>query len=190
MPLYAFISGGVIFFAAHLFSTFRKRGEGDIKIRNYRPYMGLFTLVSLVGLALFAWGWANLRPWPQLWTPPEWGRHIALSLMPFAAILISAAYLPTGYIKKFVGHPMLLAVMVWALAHLAANGDLGALLLFGVFFLYALVDRLVVAARGDRGPVGQKPTILGDMLAISVGGGAYLVIIFWLHKAVIGVSPV
>lgn len=190
MPLIAFIAGAVIFFAAHLFSTFRKRGEGDIKARIYRPYMGVFSLVSLAGLALFAWGWANMRPWPQLWTPPEWGRHVALSLMPVATILISAAYLPTGYIKKLVGHPMLAAVMVWALAHLSANGDLGAVMLFGVFFLYAVIDRIAVALRGERGAAAEAPNVLGDMLAISIGGGAYLIVIFWLHKAVIGVSPV
>jgi uncharacterized membrane protein len=190
MPLYALIAGAVIFFGAHLFSAFRSRGPTGLRAKlGYRAYMGLYTLVSLVGLALFAWGWANMRPWPEVWSPPEWAKHVTQALMPIAAILVAAAYLPVGYIKKTVKHPMLTGVKVWAIAHLASNGDLGAIVLFGSFLAYAAIDRIAVARRGDKGPVGVKPNLMGDMLAITVGFLFYLVVVFWLHQAVIGVSP-
>ena len=189
MYLPALIIGGVIFFAAHLFSTFRKRGEGDVKARmGFRPYMGLFTLVSLVGLALFAWGWANMRPWPQVWSPPDWTKLIPQTVMPIAMILLVSAYTPVGFIKKTVKHPMLLAVKVWAAAHLCANGDLGAIVLFGAFLLYAVIDRIALARRSDKGPVGVKPSFMGDMMAIAGGLAAYMVIVFWLHPLIIGVA--
>jgi uncharacterized membrane protein len=188
MPLYALIIGAVVFFGAHLFSTFRSRGETGLRAKlGYRPYMGLFTLVSLIGLALFAWGWANMRPWPQVWSPPDWARHIPQTVMPIAMILLAAAYTPVGFIKKTVKHPMLLAVKVWAAAHLCANGDLGAIILFGSFLLYAVIDRIALARRGDKGPVGVKPSFMGDMMAIAAGLAAYLVIVFWLHPLIVGV---
>ncbi|WP_373925366.1 NnrU family protein, partial [Burkholderia pseudomallei] len=37
-------------------------------------------------------------------------------------------------------HPMLAGVMVWAGAHLLANGTLHAELLFAAFFVWAFVD--------------------------------------------------
>jgi uncharacterized membrane protein len=189
MPLIAVLVGAIAFFGAHLFSTFRKRGEGDVKARlGYRPYMGLFTLVSLIGLALFAWGWANMRPWPQLWSPPDWTRRIPQTVMPIALILLAAAYTPVGWIKKTARHPMLLAVMVWAAAHLCANGDLGAVILFGSFLAYAGIDRIALSRRGDKGPGEVKPSLAGDMMAITAGLASYMVIVFWLHPLIIGLS--
>lgn len=189
MPVIALVVGAIAFFGAHLFSTFRSRGETGLRARlGYRAYMGLYTAVSLVGLALFAWGWANLRPWPQVWTPPDWTRWIAVWSMPVAFILLVAAYTPVGFIKKIARHPMLLAVKVWAAAHLCANGDLGAIVLFGAFLLYAVIDRIALARRGDKGPVGVKPHVAGDMMAISGGLAAYAAVVFWLHPLVIGLA--
>ena len=189
MPLYALIAGGVIFFGTHAFTMFRSRSEQGLRAKlGYRGYMGLYSLLALIGLGLFAWGWANMRPWPQVWMPPEWTRHLVMGVMPFAMILLVAAYTPVGYIKKYIGHPMLVAVMLWSGAHLAANGDLGAIVLFGAFFLYAALDRVAVAARGDNGPVGVKPHITGDMMAIAGGFGAYVLVVFWLHPLIIGVN--
>ena len=189
LPLIALILGALVFFGAHLFSTFRSRGEQGLRAKlGYRPYMGLFTLVSLVSLALFAWGWTNMRPWPQLWSPPDWTRHIPQIVMPIALILFASAYTPVGWIKKSASHPMLLAVMLWALAHLCANDDLGAVILFGAFLVYAGIDRLALAQRGDKGPVGVTPSIAGDMMAITAGLTAFMVIVFWLHPLIIGLA--
>jgi len=38
--------------------------------------------------------------------------------------------------------PMLVAVKIWALAHLLANGDAGGMLLFGSFLAWAVFDRI------------------------------------------------
>ena len=58
-----FILGLVIFFGAHLFTTFRSREPGkDIKAKlGYGPYMGLYSLVSLVGFVLICWGFGATR---------------------------------------------------------------------------------------------------------------------------------
>jgi uncharacterized membrane protein len=191
MYLAAFIGGLAIFFAAHLYSSFRPRGEGDIQSRMGRaPYMGLYSLISLLGFAAMVWGFGNLKPWIPIWTPPVWTRHIALTLMLPALILIVAAYAPTGFIKKAVKHPMLLAVKIWAFAHLTANGDLAGIILFGSFLLYGVVDRIAVKRRGDVGAANANPNILGDMIAVAVGGAAYGAIAFYLHPILFGVTVV
>jgi uncharacterized membrane protein len=154
------------------------------------PYKGLYSLVTLAGFVLLVWGYGNLKPWIILWRPETmiWTRHVALTLMPFAMILIVAAYLPTGWIRKAVKHPMLAAVKVWALAHLIANGDLGSMLLFGSFLAYGVIDRIALKRRGDNGPSDKTPHVIWDMVAIAVGGAAYGIIVMFLHPVLFGVE--
>jgi uncharacterized membrane protein len=184
----AFVGGLAIFFATHYFSAFRSRAEGGLAQRLGRgPYMGLYSLLTLVGFVLMVWGFGNIKPWIPIWTPPNWTRHVAMALMLPAMILIVAAYAPTGFMKKAVKHPMLTAVKLWALAHLIANGDLASILLFGAFLIYGVVDRIAVKRRGDVGAANANPTILGDMIALAVGGALYAAIVFYLHPLLFGV---
>ena len=60
-----------------------------------------------------------------VWDPPVWTRHLALLLTALAFVALASAYLP-GHIRARAKHPMLLAVKIWATAHLLANGDLGS----------------------------------------------------------------
>ena len=178
------ILGIIIFFGAHLFSAFRSRAPGkDLKAKlGYGPYMGLYSLVSAVGLGLMIWGFGAARPAPILYTPPPGLAHLNLALMLPAMILLAAAYLPTGRIKKAVKHPMLAAVKIWALGHLLANGELNSVLLFGSFLAYGVIDRIAVKKRGDIGPGPDAPvSAVGDIGAIVIGAGAYVAILLWLH---------
>ena len=185
------ILGLVIFFAGHLFSAFRSRAPGkDIKTRlGAGPYMGLYSLVSIAGFALIVWGYGAARPAPILYTPPAFLAHVNLLLMVFAMILLAAAYLPTGHIKKAVKHPMLAAVKVWAFGHLLANGELNSVLLFGSFLAYGVIDRIAVKKRGDNGPGPDvAANVMGDVGAVAVGLMAYGAIAFYLHPILFGVQ--
>jgi uncharacterized membrane protein len=190
MELAAFYGGLAVFFATHFFTAFRSRDERGLAHRMGRgAYMGLYSLLSLAGFVAMAWGFSEMRPWQPIWSPEEypWTRHVAMTLMLPAILLIVAAYLPTGYIKKAVGHPMLIAVTLWALAHLIANGDLGSVVLFGSFLVFSVVDRVLVARRGDRGAAAAQPNILGDLLAVAVGGALYAALIYGLHLVLFSV---
>ncbi|MBI1393428.1 MAG: NnrU family protein [Alphaproteobacteria bacterium] len=185
------ILGLVIFFAGHLFSAFRSREPGkDIKTRlGAGPYMGLYSLVSIAGFALIVWGYGAARPAPILYTPPAFLAHINLLLMVFAMILLAAAYLPTGHIKKAVKHPMLAAVKIWAFGHLLANGELNSVLLFASFLAYGVIDRIAVKKRGDNGPGADvKANVMGDVGSVAVGLIAYGAIAFYLHPILFGVQ--
>jgi uncharacterized membrane protein len=193
MYLAAFYGCLALFFGAHFFSAFRSRSERGLAHRMGRgPYMGLYSLVSLAGFVALAWGFSEMRPWQPLWSPEAfpWTRHVAMTLMLPSILLIVAAYVPTGYIKKAVGHPMLVAVSLWALAHLIANGDLGSVILFGSFLGFAVIDRIVVAQRGDRGAAAAAPNIFGDLIAVAVGGALYAALAFYLHPLLFGVPVI
>lgn len=183
------ILGIIIFFGAHLFSAFRSRAPGkDLKARlGYGPFMGLYSLVSAVGLGMMIWGFGAARPASILYSPPTGLAHLNLALMLPAMILLAAAYLPTGRIKKAVKHPMLAAVKIWALGHLLANGELNSVLLFGSFLAYGVIDRIAVKKRGDIGPGPDAPvSAIGDIGAVVIGAGAYAAILLWLHPILFG----
>lgn len=154
-------------------------------------WKGLFSLASLVGLALIIWGYALARLEPTwLWVSPIWTRHLAALLMLLSFVLLAAAYIPGNRIKARFGHPMLLAVKVWALAHLFANGTLADVVLFGAFLVWAIPD-FAVSRRRDRAAGTTYPALgVGrDVAVLAVGLIAFIVFAFWLHGPLIGVRP-
>jgi len=181
-----FVIGWALFFGAHFWSAFRPRGESDLRHRARGPYMAIYSLVSIAGLAMLIYGYGALRNTIPVWDPPVWTRHVAMTLMLPALILLVAAYAPTGRIKKAVKHPMLVAVKAWAVAHLAANGDLFSIILFGSFLVFGVVDRIAVKKRGDNGP-GGAPSLAGDLIAVVGGVAAFVGLLFWGHAAITGV---
>ncbi|MEQ3649980.1 NnrU family protein [Hyphomonas sp.] len=184
------IAGLVLFFGAHLFSAFRSRAPGkDLRQRmGYGPYMGLYSLVAVAGFGLIIYGYDAARWMGSLYFAPSWGRHLNMTLMLPAMIILVAAYLPAGRIKKTLKHPMLVAVKLWALGHLLANGEWNSVILFTSFLAYAIIDRIAVKKRGDNGPPADvAPSNLGDIGALVIGIGVYLAFFFHLHEFLIGV---
>jgi uncharacterized membrane protein len=104
-----------------------------------------------------------------------------------AVIFVLAAYIP-GHIKRVLKHPMLVGVKLWALAHLITNGDLGSIILFGSFLVWAAFDRVTLKHRTDA---GAPPIAIGgyrnDFIAVVAGTLVYFALGFWFHPYVIGV---
>jgi uncharacterized membrane protein len=188
MGLAVEILGLVIFLGAHVFVTRRNERAALVARLGEWPYRGLFSLVSIVGIGLIAYGFAQYRASGLIgiWTPPAWTRHIVIALMWPASILIAAAYIP-GNIKKTVKHPLLIAVKTWAFAHLCANGDLGGIILFGSVLAWAVYDRISLKYRSDPGgpPIPYGGT-RNDIIAIIVGTIIYLALGLAFHPIVIG----
>ena len=157
-----------------------------------RPYKGVYSLVSIAGFALIVWGYGLARQHPVvLWgTPPVALRHVAALLTLVAFVLLAAAYVPRNAIKARLHHPMVLAVKVWAFAHLLANNTLADLVLFGAFLLWAVLD-FRSARKRDRveGTVYAEGTARGTVITVVVGALAWAVFAFWLHRVLIGVQP-
>ena len=156
-----------------------------------REYKLLYSLLSVAGLALVAWGYALARREPVvLWNSPPMGVRHAVSLLTLAAfVLVAAAYVPGNHLKAKLRHPMILGVKLWALAHLVVNNTLADVLLFGSFLVWAILD-FRSARKRDR----TLATVLDartsrTVLTVVIGVVAWAVFAFWLHRAWIGVSP-
>jgi len=189
MGLGILILGLAVFLATHVFVSFREARSSVIERVGMPVYRGLFAIVSLAGLALIIWGYAQYRAHDlvQLWTPPAFMRHVTIGLVLFATIFV-VAFFPS-HIKTRLKHPMLAGVKTWALAHLLSNGDLGSVLLFGTFLAWGVYARVAAKRRGDIG-AAAKPAPDGwtnDIIVVVLGAAVFLALGFWFHPYVIGV---
>ena len=190
MGLLVMILGLVLFLGVHTLTT-RRALRGRLIAASGEPVYKIgYALVSLLGLVLIVWGFADYRAtgWIDVWHPPKVLKHITVALMLPAVILVVASYL-RGRIYTTLKHPMLAGVKLWAAAHLIANGDLGSIILFGSFLAWAVFDRISLKGRADAGappiPVGG---IGNDLIAVAVGAIAYLALAFVFHPVLIGVA--
>ena len=155
-------------------------------------WKGLYTLLSLVGFGLLVWGFGLARQQPvALWSPPFFMRHVAWLLTLIAFILLAATYVPRNAIKARLHHPMVLAVMFWAAAHLLANGNRAHSVLFGSFLLWAVLSFFAARER-DRAVRTLYPagTASGTAMTVVVGVAAWAAFAFWAHGLLIGVRPI
>lgn len=183
------ILGIVIFLGAHTLPILRGAREGWVSRLGAGSYKVLVSVASLLGLFLIVRGFPLYRAqgWVQVWDPPIWTRHLTISLMWFAFIALAAMGKWPSRIRGWLRHPMLVAIKIWALAHLLANGDLGGMILFGSFLAWAVFDRIAVKRRGDLGAPRVPAFTSGDAIILIVGTIAYVAMIF-LHRYLIGVS--
>lgn len=183
------ISGLVLFFGPHFFSAVRSRADGqDLRAKNEGLYMGLYSLISLAGFVLIIYGYGVSRGAGVVYVPPVWLQHINLLLMIPAIVLLVASQIPAGHLKHVSKHPMLVAVKLWAVGHLLANGELNSVVLFASFLAFAVFDRIMVKRRGDAGGSAlAEVSAKWDIVAVIIGLGVYLAILLWLHPILFGV---
>jgi uncharacterized membrane protein len=189
--MWMLVVGLVLFLGAHSVAIVSEDWRNRMVARlGEGPWKGLYSLVSLVGFGLIVAGYGAARMHPTLvWAPPMPLRHVALLLLAPVFPLLFAAYLP-GRISRLTRHPMLLGTALWGLAHLLANGMLADLVLFGGVAGWAVVDRLSFRHRTQR-PIARAPEgKLNDAIAVVGGLGAYVAVVLWLHRILIGVAVV
>ncbi|WP_119165437.1 NnrU family protein [Algihabitans albus] len=183
-----------------------------------------FTLgYSLLSLALLAWliAAAGRAPFLPLWGWAPWQATIPLTAMAAVCLLVALGLgrpnpFSFGGLKnetfdparpglvRWTRHPLLLALAIWAAAHMPPNGDLAHLLLFGSFAAFALlgmrlIDRrkrrqmgedwedLVERVRESPKPTGADLTV---DLAWRLSAAALLyILLLLLHPQLFGVSP-
>lgn len=182
------VIGLVLFFGIHsLVIVAPGSREWLLQALGRHGWRGLHSAVSLAGFVLIIVGYGKARMAPEvLYAPPFWMRHVTFTLLLPVFPLLVAAYLP-GRIKATLRHPMLVAVKLWALAHLLSNGTLADVLLFGGFLAWAVADRISLQRRPPVLQSAAAPRARNDVIAVVLGLALYAATLLWLHRLLIGI---
>src|ERR1700743_690034 len=136
------VLGLVLFLGVHSISIIAPVWRDRTAARLGNVWKGIYSLISIAGFVLIIWGFGIARRHPVvLYAPPAWTQYVTAALMLPVFTLFLAAYFP-GRIKNTLKHPILLSVMLWAVAHLIATGMLANVVLFGSFLAWAIADRI------------------------------------------------
>ncbi len=183
------ILGLVLFLGIHSSSIVAEGFRDRMAAKSELGWKAFYGIVSIVGIVLIVKGYADARMDPTLlYVPPVWMKHLAALLLLPVFVLFFAPYFP-GRIKAATKHPQLVAVKLWAVAHLLVNGTLADVILFGSFLIWAVVDRVSFKRRVER-PVPSAPVKgINDVLVVAAGLGVYVIFVLWLHEAWFGVAP-
>ena len=185
------VVGLIIFLGIHSISIVAPVFRDGVAARmGAGPWRGVYSLISIIGFVLLIWGYGLARREPvMLYNPPFWTRYVTAVLMLPVFPLIFAPYFP-GRIKAALKHPMLVAVKLWAVAHLISNGMLADVVLFGAFLAWAVADRISYKHRTQRPLQTAPPSPRNDVIVTVVGLVLYALFLFWLHAKLIGVQPI
>ncbi|PCF97130.1 NnrU family protein [Vreelandella nigrificans] len=185
------IIGLLIFLGSHSIRIFAENWRQQKVAQLGLPTWKLaYSAVSVVGLAIAIYGFGQMRLEPiYIWFPPMGLRHAVALLMLPAFILLVAAYIPRNAIKAKLGHPMLLAVKVWALSHLLVNGRFGDIIFFAAFLVWGILAFKAAKKRDRANPPAVTATSIPATIAtVVIGVVAYALFAFHLHSLLIGVS--
>ena len=185
------IVGLIIFFAVHSISIVNEPWRDRmVASMGEWSWKGIYSIVAAIGFFLIVWGYGLVRQESAvIYFPATWLMHLSMLLLIPVFPLLLATYLP-GRIRAVAGHPMLIATILWAFAHLLVNGRLADVLLFGTFLVWAGVDLFSMRQRVQR-PVPSAPALrFNDHIALVLGLAVYSVFVVWLHNMLIGVPLV
>ncbi len=142
------------FLATHLAASTPLRAAAVAGLGE-RGWLAVFSLTGIVALVWLVLAY-RAAPYEGLWSPPAWAAWVPVLAMPLAFVLVVCGYLtpnptalmqerhlhdpdPAPGIMKVTRHPIMAGIALWALAHLAANGDAASVILFGVFAVLSIL---------------------------------------------------
>lgn len=204
----------VVFFVSHSLPVRPQVKARIVAIIGARGFSFAYSLLSIAVLTwlIVATGRA---PFVELWARAPWQTYVPLILMAAASVVLglslgrpnplsfggmnNATFDPAQPgIVGWMRHPLLVAIGLWAGAHMLPNGDLAHVVLFGVFLAFAglgtrIIDRRKrrqLGADWDRLSNTRRQVKISAMggLRVVVGLGIYCLLL-WLHTPVIGINP-
>ena len=212
-----------LFVASHILVSGTRLRDRLVSKIGERPYLAAFSALSLL---LIWWLVAAYRgaPYVGLWETGPGVRHGAMAVMFAASVLIAAGFIPgspTGVdlggglkapagIFKVTRHPVMWGIGLWALVHMAANGDAAGVILFGAMAVLAFAGALSIDVKKRR-IMGEEWTrfaaetsffqfaaLIGGRTRMGardlglwrpIAGVALFALLYLAHEPVIGVSP-
>ena len=191
-----------------------------VKAIGEKGYIALYSLLAFATIGWMVWAY-NRAPLEPLWVGLRW---LPAAVMPFSFILLACGILsrnptmvgadkllsnpdPARGIIRVTRHPVMWSFILWALAHILARGEFGAIVFFGTFLLLAALGAVLMDQRKARnlGEDWQRfaaVTSYFPFLAIAQGrnsfkpaeigwrnpaiGLALYALLFWFHPLLFG----
>ena len=174
------IASGVLLFAfVHLFPAlvparrqqlWNRSGEGG--------YKDLYSLGVAAGIVLIVVGWRSTVP-ATVYVPPPELRHPAMALVVVAFWFMVLSGRPSR-VKQWLRHPQLTGVFLWAVAHLAMNGDTRSVVLFSGLALWSLLEIPLINHREGVWIKGNSPPLSKDIMTVGITA-VVVVVLMHLH---------
>jgi uncharacterized membrane protein len=163
-------AAAAVFLAIHFLVSGTRIRDGIVGVIGEGPYMGLFSLASLGAIFWLIISYNHAQaggPDPLLYDLGVGVKHLAMPVVLLAFMIGVPGLLtpnPTSIRQEGVAarpdavkgivavtrHPFLWGVALWAAMHLALNGDEASIVLFGTFFVLALLGPLSIDAKRKR----------------------------------------
>lgn len=180
------IAGLAVFLGVHLVPMAQPARGRLVTAWGEQRYKLAYSVLAIVGIVLIVLGWRVAGPGPQLFAPSPTAIRLAPYAMIVVFILLASSHSPS-HIRATVRHPMLIAVILWAIVHLFASGDARGTLLFGALLAYALVDLASVIQR--RAVAVFEPRTRADIIAV-VAGTIVALLVMTFHRVLFGPAVV
>ena len=162
--------GILLWWEGHFF----KRILPDVHARLGTAGKAVSASSILLGVVLIVIGFRSSDTIP-IYDPPDWGRHANNLMMLFAVILFGTGNSKSS-LRGVLRHPMLMGMLVWAIAHLLVNGDLASVILFGSMAVWSVAEVLVINAREPDYTPWQGGSIAGSIRLLVISAVVYVVI--------------
>ena len=178
------ILGLILWIAAHYF----KRLMPAQRAAMGNAGKGAIAIAIVASLALMIIGYRG-ADFITVWNPPAFFTGINNLLMVLALWVYgsSAAKGAKAWPANKTRHPQLLAVKIWAIAHLLVNGDLAAIILFGGLLAWA-VGSVILINKAEPDWTAPAPAGRPTYIRLAVISLVALIVMSSIH-ILLGVNP-
>lgn len=168
-------AGLALFIAIHVIPTVGGIRAGLVARFGENRWKMLHSLISVGAIVLIVAGWKR-SGFVAVYEPPAWGRHLTMALM-FVVLYLLVGRRMGSNLKRWTANPMLWGIVLWAIAHLLANGDQRSLVLFGTLGAYSLFAMWWQGVRGKAQRATEVWPLRSEFYAFCATLGVYVVLI-------------
>lgn len=169
-PTFILILGVFLWWAAHLFKRLAPAARAGLGAGGKRAV----TIALVVSVVLMIFGYRSA------FGEFYWGSTAALkgvnNLLMWLAFYLFAAHGMKTRITRFIRHPQLTGVGLWAFAHLLVNGDTPSIILFGGLLLWSLVEMVIINRQESWTPPAGPFPVKREVMAVASATVVMLVV--------------